>query len=154
MEWEKKAREIQRTHVHKLESLPGGEIILRKFDIKAQQKMFAIRNNMDLDEQGLPTEGTVEDDMEKFHVLVLTEGVLDHNFESDGKKETWDEGLIKRLLYKYPEIEMEIFMAVLGYNSPLEQRNNSTSETPPSGSSQSRSSERELSSVTEGSPSP
>jgi hypothetical protein len=142
MKWKNKAREIQRESKYDLDSLPGSWVIVRKFTINAQEKIMQLKNEIPVDEKGIPQE-LKEGELKRFHTAVLLEGVIDHNFENEaGQKEEWTETFLDEL-FQFPEIEGEIFNIVLEHNRPLAQKSNGTSETQQNGGSQETSSEKE-----------
>jgi hypothetical protein len=136
MKWEEKARAVQRADRCELNSLEGGWIVRRKFNVEAKENLAAVRDGMEFDEAGNPVKirpGAIKD----FHKLVLKAGLLDSNFEDkDGKKvDVHDDAFLGKLLDEFPEVAQEMVDAIMEFNSPLPSGSSSNSETVPSGTS-------------------
>lgn len=136
MKWQSAIRKVQREHVHRLESIKGAEVTLKKFSILAQEKMAIAREGYKTDEDGIPI-GLKEGDLANFHKIALRYGVLDSNLTDEaGEREDFeDEDFLDRLLTEAPEVEQEIFDAVMAFNAPLASGNDGQSSTAASGGS-------------------
>lgn len=151
MSWKDKAREVQRENKINLNSVKGGYVIVTKFSVETQEKMAASRNAFSIDEKGLMTD-VEEGAIKNFHRLVLKGGLLDTNFEDDdGKPVKVDDEFIEEL-FKFPELEWEIFNAITEHNAPLQKGSASNLEIVPNGTLKEGqgSSQKEPRSLTEG----
>ena len=151
MKWQEKAREIQREDKCELESLKGAYIVRAKFTIEAQEKIMNTRQGFTMDDAGVP-QNIKKGELKRFHKVVLTNGILDHNFENDkGEKEELGDEFFEEL-FTYPDIESEIFKKILEFNRPLAEESGSVPENALSGLSGENDSNLELSSQTDVSP--
>jgi len=148
--WEESARrKIQRENKRELTTVPDHFIIVRKFDVKTQEKMSGMRGALQVDDQGLPLE-THEGSFVDFQRLVFRSGVFEHNFEnSEGKLEDFQSDDFLDLLMSYGEVATEILNHILQYNRPLPKGSDSPSETAQNGASTESNSNQESDSQTE-----
>ncbi len=148
--WEEKTRrKIQRENKRDLVAVPDHFVIVRKFDVKTQEKMSGMRGALQVDGQGLPLE-THEGSFVDFQKLVLQAGIFEHNFKNvEGELEDFQDDVFLDLLMSYGEVATEILNYILEYNRPLVKESASPSETAQNGASTDADSSQEKRSQTE-----
>jgi hypothetical protein len=134
--WEEEARRVQRENKRELTSLKGHWVIVRKFTIKAQEKLNAMRQLVDVDVKGIP-KVKKEGDLAEFIVFVLKNGVLESSLKkTDETPESFQDDEFLTKLLEYAEVADEIYMSVLEFNRPLERKKDESSQTASSGSTE------------------
>jgi len=141
--WETTARAVQRENRRDLKALPGHFVIVRKFNIKAQERLGAMKERMKTDEAGIPVDMN-EGEMASFYKEMIADGVLEGNFlKEDGSLESFQDDRFLDKLIDHGELTDEIIEHVTKYNAPLLKKSSEASATSPNGSIAEPSIEKE-----------